>query len=372
MRQLCVTDLFSNKRVESFRSVRAEEVGALMRSVLAEGVEAPFAVRPKLLTATNHIISRMVLGKRLSDLAPRCSSQSIVALLNEASEVLGVFNLGDYLPFLAWMDLQGCERRIKVVAEQLKTVLQEVIDRRRRDKRTDGSPTDLLDVLLASSQTVETRDDNISAVLLDMIAAGTDTSAITIEWALVELLLNPEKLKIVQGEIDSVIGRSRIIQELDIPHLPYLQAVVKETMRLHPVAPLLIPHMSNKPCKILDFEIPPNTQAYVNVWAIGRDPNAWEKPEEFWPERFLDNIIDMQGQHFQLLPFGSGRRGCPGWLLGRLNVQIMLASLLQGFEWHISGELDLSETFRLTVMTAKPLLTSIIPRLAINLYSKWP
>ena len=198
------------------------------------------------------------------------------------------------------------------------------------------------------------------------------------EWALADLINSPDVMQKVQEELDEVVGKERLVKEVDIPALPYLGAVVKESMRMHPVVPLLIPHIAAQECKIGGYKLPAKTRAYVNTWAISRDPTVWERPLDFWPERFQENNLDVRGQNFELLPFGSGRRRCPGYALGLLNVHLMLASLVQGFTWslvplnapeaHGHIHLDMSERFGLTVAMAKPLRAFAVPRLSLHLY----
>lgn len=384
MRQLCVTDLFCKKRLEGFLPIKMEEVGILIHSVLEDSqIGRPVSVLSRLAACTNNIISRIVLGKRYTELASICqdSSANIVDLLTEMMHLLGVFNVGDYIPSLQWMDLQGYVRRMKKVGAKFKTILQEVIDVRRELRKADpSSPKDLLDVLLAAAQesqqtTSPITDDNIKAVLVDMYAGGTDTTSVTVEWALAELLKNPTSMKKLQAELDSIVGKDRIVEESDFSRLPYLRAVVKETMRLHPVIPLIL-YESRLPCNISGYDIPAKTRALIHVWAIGRDPNAWQKPLKFWPERFLESNRDVIGHDFELLPFGAGRRGCPGWMLGLSNVQLMLGRLVQGFQWSLpilsSGlemELDMTEEFGMSVLMAKPLQAVAVPRLPLHLYN---
>ncbi|KAH7416009.1 hypothetical protein KP509_14G071200 [Ceratopteris richardii] len=181
----------------------------------------------------------------------------------------------------------------------------------------------------------------------------------------------------LQAELDTVVGKCRLVTESDIENLPYLSCILKESMRLHPSVPLLIPHESVEACQIGDYKIPAKTRAYVNTWAIGRDPSVWERPLDFWPERFDGNNLDLRGKQFELLPFGSGRRGCPGWSMGLLNVHIMLATLVQGYTWStslasvsqtIQQTVDMSEKFGLAVHMKKPLTVYAIPRLPLNLY----
>jgi cytochrome P450 len=210
--------------------------------------------------------------------------------------------------------------------------------------------------------------------LQNMFAGGTDTSTVTMEWAMSELLKNPPIMKKLKVELDMVVGKDRLVQESDGPNLKYLQAVIKETFRLHPVGPLLVPHESTHDCVVAGYEIPAGTRLYVNTYAIGR--NAWDRPLEFDPERFMtgpDINIDIKGQDFRLLPFGSGRRGCPGIPLGLLIVQWTMATLVHAFDWTLPEgqepkDVDMTEAFGLTVPRAQALFANAKPRQAAHLY----
>jgi cytochrome P450 len=205
----------------------------------------------------------------------------------------------------------------------------------------------------------------------DVLGAGTDTSAVTIEWALSELLKNPKALDIATEELDRVVGRGRLPTEGDVPSLPFLQAVIKESMRLHPATPLLAPRRCRRDVVLGGgYGIPTGTCVAVNVWAIGRDPAVWEAPDEFRPERFLGRgaSVDVKGQSFELLPFGSGRRMCPGMGLGLKMVQLALANLVHAFEWRLLDgmtveELNMEETLRFTMPRKVPLEAAGEPKL---------
>ncbi|KAL4338444.1 hypothetical protein AHAS_Ahas12G0210800 [Arachis hypogaea] len=197
-----------------------------------------------------------------------------------------------------------------------------------------------------------------------LFVAGVDSTSITIEWAMAELLRNPEKLEKLRKELHCVLGKGEQnleqIEESHISKLPFLRAVVKETWRLHPPAPLLAPHKALEDVEITGFMIPKNAQILVNVWAMGKDSSIWEHPNEFMPERFLDSKIDIHGHDFELIPFGAGRRICPGLPLGYRSVHIALATLLNGYDWKLangqkSKDLDMSEKFGLTLHKAQPL-----------------
>lgn len=195
----------------------------------------------------------------------------------------------------------------------------------------------------------------------------------TIDWALSELLRNPSMMEKAQEELKCVVGISRIVEEADLSHLPYLDMVLKETFRLHPVAPLLLPHESMEDLTVNGFYIPKSTRIIVNAWAIGRDPTAWTDPEKFYPERFDGSNVDVRGRDFQLIPFGSGRRSCPGMQLGLVATRLVLAQLLHCFDWELPHgvsphEVDMGEEFGLALSRATPLLAIATYRLKDQSY----
>lgn len=200
-----------------------------------------------------------------------------------------------------------------------------------------------------------------------MFTAGTDTTTSTLEWAMAELLHSPGMLRKAQGELRSLIGPGQKLEEKDVERLPYLRAVIKETLRLHPPLPFLVPHMATGPCKMLGYRIPEETQVLVNVWAIGRDPTAWKEPLEFRPERFLGpDSADFRGHHFEYIPFGSGRRMCPAVPLASRVLPLALGSLLHSFDWKLAGglrpeDMDMGERMGITLRKAAPLKAIPMP-----------
>lgn len=207
----------------------------------------------------------------------------------------------------------------------------------------------------------------------DLIAGGTDTSATTVEWAMSELLKQPNLINKATEELDRVIGRERWVEERDFPQLPYIDAIVKETMRLHPVAVMLAPHEALEDCNVSGYDIRKGTRVFINTWSIGRDPAIWDAPEEFRPERFLGKSIDVKGQSFELLPFGSGRRMCPGYSLGLKMIRSSLANMLHGFNWRLPGnlraeDLSMEEVYGLATVRKNPLVAVLEPRLSDHLY----
>lgn len=193
-----------------------------------------------------------------------------------------------------------------------------------------------------------------------MFVAGSETTSVTVEWALAELLRSPQSMRKAKDELEKVIGATRKIKESDIDKLPYLQAVVKETLRLHPAVPLLVPRCSMEDTKYMNYFIPINTQVFVNAWAIGRDPDAWDDALSFKPDRFLDSTIDYNGQHFELIPFGSGRRICIGMNLAHRVLHLSLATLLWSFDWELNSSctpetMDMRERMGLSLRKLVPL-----------------
>ncbi|MCO5605734.1 hypothetical protein L7F22_059918 [Adiantum nelumboides] len=381
LRQLFSSQLFMKKRLEAFRPVRTHEIRALLSSILAS-VGTPITIRLQAQLLTGNIMCRMAFGKRLSDVAVPAEGRrfhGIVDLMGEMNDLFVAFNLTDHFSFLAKLDVQGYDRQTKALAKKFELVLQEIIQSRSEERKGVGGDNSaetsevFLDLLLQSVSTSVHEGQpglslqNVKAALMNLFGGGIDTAALTIEWALGELLATPAKMRKLQEEIDQVVGSTRLVEEADLSGLPYLQAVVKETMRLHPVVPLLVPHLASKACEVMGYRVPANTLAYINAWGIGRDPETWENPLEFCPERFMDKDIDVSGKHYELLPFGSGRRGCPGWMLGLVMVQIGLASLVHTFEWEIAKKLDISDQYGLLLTSSNPLTVLASPKLPVHL-----
>jgi len=213
-----------------------------------------------------------------------------------------------------------------------------------------------------------------SVVEQSMIAAGVDTSSVTVEWGMAELIRNPLVLRKLTSELDKVVGKGRMVREADLPNLKYLQAVVKEVFRLHPPAPLLVPHESTRDCELAGYFVPAGTRLLVHAHAIGRNPKAWDDPLRFDPERFMRRPdVDVKGQDFGLLPFGSGRRACPAITLGTVSVQWTTAVLVHAFAWSLPAgqsfrNLDMTKEFGITTPRANTLLLHAVPRLSADLY----
>ncbi|KAF6147126.1 hypothetical protein GIB67_036845 [Kingdonia uniflora] len=373
IRKLCTLELLTNLKVEMFKPMRTDAMGGLVESVKI-AAEARDVVDLSAMTQT-------VLGDMTYRMLFRRGDRvEIESTIQEALRLTGLFNLGDYIPYVGTLDPQGINRRLKNVSKVIDKYLEQIIDEHMRDAHEKRSRNDMdfVDVMLSLMHSKDTENQygldrpNIKAILLDMLEGGMDTSATAIEWGFSEVMKHPRVLKRVQEELRSVVGMDRMVDEADISKLEYLNMVVKESMRLHPVGPLLAPHESMEDLTINGYHIPKKSRIIINAWVIGRDPRVWsENAEEFYPERFIGTNIDVRGHDFKLLPFGSGRRSCPAIQLALTVVTIVLAQMLHCFDWELPNgmlpeDLDMNEKFGLAVSRANPLLATPTFRLSIH------
>jgi cytochrome P450 len=263
------------------------------------------------------------------------------------AKTVGVPNMSDFFPFLRLIDPQGIKKTYVLYIEKLFGVFNNIIDQRLKLREGNNFVTnnDMLDSLLDlfEENKKEMDREKMEHLLHDLIVGGTDTTTYTLEWALTELLRNPNIMSKAKKELEETIGMGNSIEESDVARLPYLQAIIKETLRLHPIAPLLLPRKAKTDVEVNGYMIPKGAQIFVNVWAIGRDQNAWENPNLFSPERYLGTKLDIKGQNFQLTPFGSGRRICPGLPLAMRMLHMMLGSLLISFDWKLENDMKPEE-----------------------------
>ncbi|KAK8957610.1 Geraniol 8-hydroxylase [Platanthera zijinensis] len=351
LRALLKTHLFSSPALDASQSLRRRKVQELVAYIKGLNGEAVNIGRAAFCTVLN-LISTTFLSINMVDFESE-SAQEFKDLIWGMMEEAGRPNISDFFPLLAPMDLQGRRRRFAAYFKKLYDLFDQMIEIRLYAETAAGE---------------EARKKN-SDILDDSFVAGSETSSATLEWAMAELLHQPEFMKRARTEIAEVIGFEREVEESDISKLPFLQAVLKETLRLHPPVPLLLPHKAGPGAEINGYTVPENSKVIVNVWAICRDDRVWKNPDCFVPERFMgreDQEVDFLGQHFDLIPFGSGRRICPGLSLGVRIVQLMLASLIQSFEWRLPDDvgpedLDLGEKFGVTVVMASPLVAIATP-----------
>ncbi|XP_027917940.1 cytochrome P450 CYP736A12-like [Vigna unguiculata] len=363
MRKMCTLELLSQTKINSFRSTREEELDLLiklLREAAKDGAAVDVSAKVSKLSAD--MACRMILGKKYMD--QDLDEKGFKAVMQEALHLVATPNMGDYIPYIAALDLQGLTRRLKVVHKIFDDFFEKIIDEHMESGKEEEKTKDFVDVMLGfyGTENSEYRIEraNIKAILMDMLGGSVDTSAASIEWTVSELIKNPRVMKKLQEELESVVGMKRKVEESDLEKLEYLDMVIKESLRLHPVVPLLIPHESREDCMVGEFFIPKKSKVIVNAWAIMRDPSAWVDAEKFWPERFEGINIDVRGRDFELIPFGSGRRGCPGMQLGLTVVRQTVAQVVHCFDWKLPdnmlpSELDMAEEFGLAMPRANHL-----------------
>ncbi|XBH75454.1 hypothetical protein VPH35_102210 [Triticum aestivum] len=329
---------------------------------------------------TTNSLSRATVGLRVFDTAgSKLGAEEFNEIVLKLIEVGGVLNVGDFVPVLRWLDPQGVVAKMKKLHRRFDDMMNRIIAERRAGAfaTTAGEEggKDLLGLLLAMVQEDKSltgaeenkiTDTDVKALILNLLVAGTDTTSITVEWAMAELIRHPDIMKQAQEELDAVMGRERLVSESDLPRLTSLSAIIKETFRLHPSTPLSLPRMATEDCK--------GTELLVKVWGIARDPALWPDPLEFRPARFLPGgshaDVDVKGGDFGLIPFGAGRRICAGLSWGIRMVTVTTATLVHSFDWELpAGQTpDMEETFSLLLQLAVPLMVHPVPRLLPSAY----
>ncbi|KAG5514973.1 hypothetical protein RHGRI_036122 [Rhododendron griersonianum] len=338
MRKLCVMELFNVKTVQSFGHVREEQVGQLIES-LSKSSGEPVELSERIYSLTNNVLCRIAFGKSYE--GRQFASGKFQATIDEGMAMLSSFWGSDFFPNVGWIVdvLSGLHSRLEKLFHDFDGFFERVIEEHVDPTRKMSENEDIIDIFLglAQDQTASfclTRD-HIKAILMDIFIGGIVTSSLTMVWAMTELARNPRVMQKVQTEIRSHVGKNSKVDETQVENLKYFKMVVKETFRLHPPATLLIPHESTQHFQICGYNVYPKTRILVNAWAIGRDPEVWKNPGEFYPERFEGSEIDFRGQNFELLPFGAGRRICPGLTMGATAVEFTLANLLHCFNWEL-------------------------------------
>lgn len=372
LKSICVLQLLGNKKVQAFCNIREEETSLMMQKIKRASLDStPVNLSEMFVSLTNDIVCRSAFGRKYGEGE---IGKKFKLLVGEFLKLLGGGSLVEFVPCLSWINrVNGYDARVDRVAREidqfLEGVVQERLDGADSCRSIDGeSREDFLDILLKiykDNATGVTMDrDSIKAIILDVFSAGTDTTATVAEWAMIEILRHPIVLKKLQTEIRGVAGGKEQISEAELVNMHYLKAVIKETLRLHPPIPLLVPRQAREDVKIMGYDIAAGTMVIVNAWAIGRDPAYWDEPENFKPERFLDSSIDFKGHDFQLIPFGAGRRGCPGIAFAVASNELVLANLVSKFDWQFPDgtkgeELDMTECPGVAVRRKNPLL--VIP-----------
>ncbi|PWZ55090.1 Geraniol 8-hydroxylase [Zea mays] len=371
LRKIMATELFAPHRLEALQHLRRQKVEELVGHVRLLALQGRAVdVGSVAFTTSLNLLSRTIFSCDLTNLDDHTgSAKEFQEVVTEIMEVAASPNLSDLFPALACADLQGLRRRLAKLFARLHQVFDVEVDRRLCERDAgDRRKNDFLDLLLDTDGGTAALDrDSLLSLFTDLFAAGSDTSSSTVEWALTELLRNPVPMAKTCDELLAATGAARNIEESEIEQLPYLQAVVKETFRLHPPVPLLLPRRAGAATRAMGHTIPKGARVLVNVWAMGRDGDVWPDPEKFMPERFLGRPTDFRGGDLELIPFGAGRRICPGMPLASRMVHLVLASLLNQFRWRLPAEVErdgtdeMAESFGVTLKKASPLCAIATP-----------
>ncbi|XP_074369031.1 6,7,8-trihydroxycoumarin synthase-like [Apium graveolens] len=351
MRKITTLHLFSSKRSQSFQPIREQEVARMVKTIRDGAAADSYIVNlsKTLMTLTSSIIFRITFGKGYDDEGAEndnSMSSKFHWLLTETQANFVSFFLTDYFPLMGRLidRLSGACARLEKSFNALDAFYQQLIDEHIHSSTVSAQDCSILDILLQMKKdSSEITLDHIKAILMNVIVAASDTSAAAVVWAMTLLIKNPSEMKKVQQEVRDLTGKKGFVDENDVQKLVYLKAVVKETMRLNPPVPLLVPRETIEKCVINGYEIEAKTLVYINAYAIGKDPESWENPNEFLPERFINSSIDFKGQDYELIPFGAGRRICPGISMGVATTELALANLLYSFNWELTPGVQLED-----------------------------
>ncbi|KAM7476814.1 hypothetical protein LguiB_024057 [Lonicera macranthoides] len=382
VRKVCTLELFTPKRLEALRPIREDEVTAMVESIYNDCTNPD--MRGKSLLVKKYLgavafnnITRLAFGKRFmnSEGVIDEQGQEFKAVVANGLKLGASLAMAEHIPWLRWFFPLEEEAFAKHGARRDRLTRAIMEEHTLARQKSGGAKQHFVDALLTLKDQYDLSEDTIIGLLWDMITAGMDTTAISVEWAMAELIKNPRVQQKAQEELDRVIGSERVLTEPDVANLPYLQSVTKEALRLHPPTPLMLPHRANANVKVGGYDIPKGSNIHVNVWAVARDPAVWKNASEFRPERFLEEDVDMKGHDFRLLPFGAGRRVCPGAQLGINLATSMLGHLLHHFSWAPPNglkpeEIDMSENPGLVTYMRTPVQAVPNPRLPGHLYKR--
>ncbi|XP_058746708.1 desmethyl-deoxy-podophyllotoxin synthase-like [Vicia villosa] len=335
LRRICSQELLCTKRVRSFQSIREQEVSHLIKYI-SNNIGSCINVSEKVTCMTSAITSRAAFGKICKD------QQEFLLLIKKLIKLAEGFIVVDLFPSQKWLHvISGMKPKLEELHKKFDNIIENIIKEAVEKSYDEGETVEgFLSVLLRIKDDDDALEcpltiDNIKAVILDMFVAGSDTSSAIIEWAISEMLKNPTVMIKAQQEVRQHFGTKGYIDETSLQELKYLKAIIKETLRLHPPFPLLLPRECRETCEINGYTILEGNKVIVNAWAIGRDPEYWTEAEMFFPERFLDSGIDYKGSNIEYIPFGAGRRICPGILFGVSSIELSLAELLYHFNWEL-------------------------------------
>ncbi|XP_052210696.1 flavonoid 3'-monooxygenase CYP75B137-like [Diospyros lotus] len=376
LRKVCVREMLSNASMDSVYALRRRELRRTINYIYRRR-GSPVNIGEKMFLNVLNVITNMLWGGTVKGEERGSLGAEFRTVVAEITELLGKPNISDFFPGLAPFDLQGIRKQLKGLTRRFDRIFEVMIDQRldMEEGKGDGDKEtkDFLQLLLKLKQEGDSGETktpltmtHIKALLMDMVVGGTDTTSNAMEFAMAEMMKNPEIMRKAQQELDEVVGRDNIVEESHTHNLPFLYAVMKEALRVHPALPLLVPHCPSQSCVVGGYTIPKGARVFINVWAIHRDPSIWENPLEFDPERFLVSKFDYSGNDFSYFPFGSGRRICAGTAMAERMFMFSLASLLHSFEWKLpeGEEMEVSEKFGIVLKKKTPLVAIPTPRLS--------
>ncbi|CAN1761533.1 2-methylbutanal oxime monooxygenase [Linum perenne] len=345
MRKLFIFELLSMKRVHTFSYARDQHVDKMVERVKEAAARGEAVNLSKLVfNVADGIIGTTTLHEQDE------FEGGFVKVMEEAMDMLNGFHAEDFLPIAGkvvdW--LTGATTRWEKTFRKLDGFFEKIIALHLDPNRKKPEHDDVVDVLIGlmkdQSASFQITNDHLKAILMNIFLGAIDTSAVTVGWAFSELLRNPRIMSKAQSEIRSLVGPNQNRAETQhVDKFNYLELIIRETFRKHPPIPLLVPHFCMKHCKIDGYDILPGTQIIVNAYSLGHDPKTWADPESFYPERFQGSDVDYKGSHFELIPFGAGRRICPGLAMGTTAVKSMLANLLYHFDYELPGGMRLED-----------------------------
>ncbi|PHU28424.1 hypothetical protein BC332_00517 [Capsicum chinense] len=371
LRKVCVRDMLNASILDSVYALRRRELRQTINYFYNQA-GSPVNIGEQMFLTMLNVITNMLWGGTIKGEERVSLGAEFRHAVSDLTGLLGTPNVSDFYPGLSWFDLQGVTKKMKVLVKRFDNIFESMIEQRQKlDRNGVGQESkDFLQVLLKLKDEADAKMPlsmtELKALLMDMVVGGTDTTSNAVEFAMAEIMNKPDVMRKLQQELETVVGKDNIVEESHIQQLPYLYAVMKEVLRIHPTLPLLVPHCPSETCAVGGYTVPKGSRVFINVWAIQRDPSIWKNPTEFHPERFLDDKWDYSGNDFSYFPFGSGRRICAGIAMAERMFMYSLASLIHSFDWKLpEGEtLDLTEKFGIVLKKKVPLVALPVPRLS--------
>ncbi|XWS29356.1 hypothetical protein CRYUN_Cryun24cG0022300 [Craigia yunnanensis] len=394
MRKITTLELLSNHRLDmfNFKHIRSSEVQTGIKDLYntwmtkSNGKGSVLVdMKQWFADLTHNMAFRIVVGKRYYGVNADCDegdSRQCQKSIKEYFHLFGTFVLSDAIPFLGWLDIGGYKKAMKRTAKELDTFVQGWLEEHKQKRLLGGDrkeEQDFMDVMLTVTEDAKISGFDIDAdtitkaTCLNLILGAADSNMVPLIWSLALLLNNRQALKKAKEELAIYVGKDRHVEESDIKNLVYLQAIIKETLRLYPPSPILALRAAMEDCTLSNgYHVTPGTRLLLNAWQIHHDERIWTNPDEFQPERFLTSHkdLDLRGQNFELIPFGAGRRACSGVSLALQVIHLSLASVLHCFEMDTPNKelVDMTESPSLANVKATPLEVLLTPRLSPELY----